>query len=108
MRFGGISDNSSGFETIILDNSAADGAYFPLIIYEDGSSAVNFTISLNSTTFNGELSDLFTAADVGFAVLFPSVTKTGSTFSRVATSGAISTSKYRMDASKFNYLKSSQ
>lgn len=100
-----IGNNDSGFETLFLDNNSADDDYYALVIYIDGSSAVNYNLALNSINFGGEIPDSFTAADVGFLHIWGPFTKSGSTFSRVA-GGTIGTSRYRIDAKNINYSKS--
>ncbi len=99
-----IGDNETGFETIFLDNNSADDDYYATVIYIDGSSSVNYILSLNSTNFGGELPDSFAAADVGFLHLWGPFTKTGTTFSRVAM-GAIDTQRFPVKATDINYSK---
>lgn len=99
-------DNVSGFETVLLNNNAPDGEYSPVIFYIDGTSSVNFTITLNSNSISGDLSDSFTApVALGSGIIFPSVTKSGSSFSRVATGWPSGTTKYKIDAARINYSK---
>lgn len=101
-----VGDNMSGFETVLLNNNAADGEYFPAIAYTEGSSTVNFKLTVNGANFGTfEFTESFTTSDVGIAIIIGPFTKTGSTFSRVA-GGTIATFKYRMDASRFNSSKS--
>ena len=100
-----IGNNDSGFETLLLDNNSADDDYYALVFYLDGSSSVNYTLSLNSLNFGGDLLESFTTADVGFLHIWGPFTKSGSTFSRIAASGAIGTSKYKIEAGSINYSK---
>ena len=99
-------DNISGFETVLLNNNAPDGEYSPVIFYIDGTSSVNFTLTLNSNSITGGLSDSFTAPiALGSGIIFPPVTKSGSSFARLATSWPGSTTKYKIEASSINYSK---
>lgn len=101
-----VGDNMSGFETVLLNNNAADGEYFSAIIYTEGLSSVNYKLTINAVNYgSGEFTESFTAAEEGFAIIVGPFIKTGSTFSRVA-GGTIATFKYRMDASRFNSSKS--
>ena len=101
-----LGDNLSGFETVLLANNAPDGEYAPVIFYMVGTSSVNFVVSLNSTNFgSGELSDPFTApVQPGSGIIFPSIIKAGSTFSRVA-GGVIGTLRFPIKATDINYSK---
>lgn len=100
-----VGNNTSGFETILLDNSAPDGDYYALVIYQEGTSSVNYVVTLNGAGFVDAKAELsFTATDV-FSPLIGPITKSGSTFSRLA-GGTIGTSRFQIDASRFNSLLS--
>ena len=101
-----VGDNNSGFETVLLNNNAADGEYFPAIFYTEGSSTVNYKLTVNGANFGTfEFTESFTTSDVGFAIIIGPFTKSGSTFSRVA-GGTIGTSRFQIDAFRFNSLLS--
>ena len=101
-----VGDNISGFETVLLNNNATDGEYFSAIFYTEGSSTVNYKLTVNGANFvTFEFTESFTTSDVGFAIIIGPFTKSGSTFSRVA-GGTIGTSRFEIDASRFNSLLS--
>ena len=76
------SQNSTGFESLLIIPSDPDSTYWFYIPYYAGSGAVDFTLTLNGFGWNNQSSSgSFTAADAvnGYAFIGP-FTKTGNTF----------------------------
>ncbi|MEM6523650.1 MAG: hypothetical protein AAGF85_14665 [Bacteroidota bacterium] len=80
-----ISANTSGYENLIVDNSAPDSDYYLVVEYTDGMGDAAFIFWSYHTDVPVFASDVFTqqTADDGFVLIFgPIATKSGSTFSR--------------------------
>lgn len=76
---GNSSENTEGFESILLDNGAPDNEYYLVIFYNSGSREVTFDLSLHSLGSDSSTSTgSFTKDDVGSAVFFGPIVKDGS------------------------------
>ena len=82
-----LSERTSGFESILLRNSAVDGDYYAVSFYKEGSEEVDYTIGINGQSY-GELiiNEKFFPEDEEFAIFFGPIKKAGNTFSRLKNS----------------------
>jgi hypothetical protein len=72
---------TSGFETLFIDPAAVDQDYYLVVAYTGGSTAVNYTMTLNGLGYsNSSAAQTFAASDSGMATFFGPFTKSGSTF----------------------------
>ena len=77
------SEAKKGFESVLLNNAATDGAYYIVAYYESGTRALNYTLTFNSPAFTDLISEgSFKASDVGYGQFWGPITKNGSTYSR--------------------------
>jgi len=84
------STNTTGFETVPINNNDSDQVYYLAVYYNTGSRAVSYTITSNGPgVSNATATDNFVAADVGSAVFYGPITKVGSTYSRAQQPGYI-------------------
>ena len=91
------SENTVGFESILLDNGAPDDEYYFVIFYNSGSRDVTFDLSLHSLGSDSSSSaGSFTKNDVGGAVFFGPIVKDGFFTSAAARAlpGGLLTGKY--------------
>lgn len=77
------SENTNGFESVLINNSSPDGEYYLVVFYNTGTRNVNFTLKSNGPNITDVTADdNFTAAEAGTAIFYGPVTKNGSTYSR--------------------------
>jgi len=78
------SENITGFETATLKSDATDGDYYIAVAYNSGSTAVDFTITLNGPGYsNKSATGSFTASQAGNAIFYGPITKNGTSFGRL-------------------------
>jgi hypothetical protein len=79
------SENESGFESLVLPANAPDGDYYIIVAYNRGSSSVDYTINLNGAGYsNDSATGTFSSDDVGYAVFYGPLSKSGTSYGRVA------------------------
>ena len=72
---------TAGFETFFIDPAAADEDYYLVVAYTSGSTAVNYTMTLNGLGYsNSTATETFASSDAGMASFFGPFSKSGSTF----------------------------
>jgi len=77
------SENTNGFETVLINNNDSDGVYYLVVYYNSGSRTVNYTLNSNGPSIsNATANDTFSPADSGSAIFYGPITKNGSTYSR--------------------------
>ncbi|MBA4058463.1 MAG: hypothetical protein C0490_27345 [Marivirga sp.] len=78
------SENSLGFETLWITQDDEDTEYYIVVNYTEGNVDADFTINLNGGDgYSDEsFSDIFSADDVGGALFYGPLTKSGSSISR--------------------------
>jgi len=77
------SENTTGFESVLINNSEPDGEYYFIVSYSSGSRAVNYTLNANGPGITDAASDgSFTASNSGYAYFYGPVTKSGSSYTR--------------------------
>jgi hypothetical protein len=60
------SENASGFESVLINNSSPDGEYYLVVYYNSGTRNVNFTLNSNGPGISGVTSDdTFTSSEAG-------------------------------------------
>ena len=80
------SQAASGFETVFIDPAATDQDYYLVVAYANGTTAVNYTVTLNGLGYsNSTATDTFAATDTGTATFFGPFSKSGSTFTYTGT-----------------------
>ncbi len=80
------SQATSGFETLFIDPAATDQDYYLVVAYASGTTAVNYTMTLNGLGYsNSTATNTFAAADTGTATFFGPFSKSGSTFTYTGT-----------------------
>lgn len=79
------SENESGFESLVLPADAPDGDYYIIVAYNAGSSSVKYKINLNGAGYsNDSVTGTFSSGDVGYAVFYGPLSKSGTSYGRVA------------------------
>jgi hypothetical protein len=79
------SENESGFESLTLPSDAPDGDYYIVVAYNAGSSSVDYKINLNGAGYsNDSATGTFSSSDVGYAVFYGPLSKSGTSYGRVA------------------------
>lgn len=79
------SENESGFESLVLPADAPDGDYYIIVAYNEGSSSVKYKINLNGAGYsNDSVTGTFSSGDVGYAVFYGPLSKSGTSYGRVA------------------------
>lgn len=79
------SENESGFESLVLPANAPDGDYYIIVAYNRGSSSVDYTINLNGAGYsNDSATGTFSSDDVGYAVFYGPLSKSGTSYGRMA------------------------
>jgi hypothetical protein len=79
------SENESGFESLVLPADAPDGDYYIIVAYNEGSSSVDYKINLNGAGYNNDsATGTFSSDDVGYAVFYGPLSKSGTSYGRVA------------------------
>lgn len=82
------STQTKGFESLFMNNTDDDDEFYTVINYESGSRAVAYKLNYNGPSItNMEMDDSFATTDVGYAVFYGPIVKSGSTYSRTAKSG---------------------
>lgn len=77
------SENSSGFESVWLPGDAPDGKYYIVVYYMTGSEDVDYAFAVNGPGFTNKTgSGGFTATEVGHAMFYGPLSKSGSVISR--------------------------
>ena len=72
------SENSEGFESIIIDNNEPDAEYYPVIFYNSGNRDVTFDRTLHSLGSESSTSSgTFFQDEVGGAIFFGPIVKSG-------------------------------
>jgi len=80
------SQATSGFETLFIDPAATDQDYYLVVAYTSGTTAVNYTMTLNGLGYsNSTATNTFAATDTGTATFFGPFSKSGSTFTYTGT-----------------------
>ncbi len=79
------SENESGFESLVLPADAPDGDYYIIVAYNEGSSSVSYKLNLNGAGYNNDsATGTFSSGDVGYAVFYGPLSKSGTSYGRVA------------------------
>lgn len=79
------SENESGFESLVLPAEAPDGDYYIVVAYNEGSSSVDYKINLNGAGYSSDsVTGTFSSGDVGYAVFYGPLSKSGTSYGRVA------------------------
>lgn len=79
------SENLTGYESILIDNNAADGEYYAVIFYNSGEGDVTFGLSLHSQGSESSTTDgSLTENDVESAIFFGPIVKNGAFTSNAA------------------------
>jgi hypothetical protein len=79
------SENESGFESLTLPSDAPDGDYYIVVAYNSGSNSVDYKINLNGAGYsNDSATGTFSSSDVGYAVFYGPLSKSGTSYGRVA------------------------
>lgn len=82
------SANSSGFESLQMLAQDPDMDYYLVVNYSEGSSVLDYTLTINGFGYENELIEgEFAPADAGYAVFWGPFRKTGSSLGKVASSG---------------------
>lgn len=77
------SENTNGFESVLINNSSPDGEYYLVVFYNSGTRNVNFTLNSAGPNISGVSNDdTFTSSEAGTAIFYGPITKNGSTYSR--------------------------
>lgn len=78
------SEGSSGFETLWITQDDEDTEYYIVVNYTEGNVDAGFTINLNGGDSHSDegISDIFDADDVGRAIFYGPLTKSGYSISR--------------------------
>jgi Calx-beta domain len=77
------SEHQKGFESVLINNNDADGKYYLVASYQDGSRQVNYTVTFSGPGIsNQHRDDSFAASDSGYAVFYGPITKNGSSYAR--------------------------
>jgi hypothetical protein len=77
------STETYGFESLLLSNNADDGEYYIVVAYTEGSRVVNYTLTYNAPNITDEEVDgQLTTSQVGYALFYGPVTKSGSSYSK--------------------------
>lgn len=82
------SENEKGFESVLVNNTDPDGDYYLVFLYKTGGRSVDFNFRI--TTPGGDSgtdSSSFAATDTATALFLGPVTKTGSTYGKLAGGG---------------------
>ena len=79
------SENESGFESLGLSSAAPDGDYYIVVAYNKGSSSVDYKININGADYsNDSATGSFSSDDAGYAVFYGPLSKSGTSYGRVA------------------------
>lgn len=82
------SANTKGFESIFLNNNDDDDEYYVVINYASGSRDVAFNLNFNGPGIsNAEIDGTFATTDVGYPIFYGPISKSGSAYSRMASTG---------------------
>jgi len=80
-----FSENTSGFESYVISSKVKDTEYYVAAVYKDGSIAVPFTLGFsNEANGSSQSAGSFKSTEVGTALFYGPIQKSGNTFSRSA------------------------
>ncbi|MBL0742250.1 hypothetical protein [Chryseolinea lacunae] len=96
------SANESGFESFVIDPGLKDTEYYVVAVYRSGDVAVPFTLGFShNTTGSNNSAGSFTASEVGTALFYGPIQKSGDTFSRTK---APTYTKYKLSSNVLSAL----
>lgn len=96
------SENESGFESFVIDPGLKDTEYYVVAVYKRGAVAVPFTLGFSHSATGSNNSDgTFTASEMGTALFYGPIQKSGDTFSRTK---APTYTKYKLSSGVLSAL----